>query len=81
MIDSFDYCKDICISILDSSKNFGFIYEKEEIFLVLGIVKRILKEIEEKYGLVCVLFLLFVKFYENIIVIILLYVLLKEEVF
>lgn len=77
MIDSFDYCKDICISILDSSKNFGFIYEKEEIFLVLGIVKRILKEIEEKYGLVCVLFLLFVKFYENIIVIILLYVLLK----
>lgn len=77
MIDSFDYCKDICISILDSSKNFGFIYEKEEIFLVLGIVKRILKEIEEKYGLVCVLFLLFVKFYENIIVIILLYVLLN----
>lgn len=77
MIDSFDYCKDICISILDSSKNFGFIYEKEEIFLVLGIVKRILKEIEEKYGLVCVLFLLFVKFYENIIVIILVYVLLK----
>lgn len=77
MIDSFDYCKDICIFILDSSKNFGFIYEKEEIFLVLGIVKRILKEIEEKYGLVCVLFLLFVKFYENIIVIILLYVLLK----
>lgn len=77
MIDSFDYCKDICILILDSSKNFGFIYEKEEIFLVLGIVKRILKEIEEKYGLVCVLFLLFVKFYENIIVIILLYVLLK----
>lgn len=77
MTDSSDYCKDTCTPTSDSSKNSGSIYEKEEIPLAPGTVKRTLKEIEEKHGLVCVSLSLFVKLYENIIAITLPHVPLK----
>lgn len=50
MSESTDFGKDSCTPTSDSSKNSGSVYDKEEIPLAPGTVKRTLKEIEEKHG-------------------------------
>lgn len=59
MSESTDFGKDSCTPTSDSSKNSGSVYDKEEIPLAPGTVKRTLKEIEEKHGLVCVIIFTF----------------------
>ncbi|XP_061179694.1 uncharacterized protein LOC133206232 isoform X2 [Saccostrea echinata] len=48
--ESSDYGRDTCTPTSESSRNSGSVYEKEEIPLAPGTVKRTLKEIEEKHG-------------------------------
>ncbi|XP_062590846.1 uncharacterized protein LOC134252389 isoform X2 [Saccostrea cucullata] len=48
--ESSDYSRDTCTPTSESSRNSGSVYEKEEIPLAPGTVKRTLKEIEEKHG-------------------------------
>ncbi|XP_048764316.2 uncharacterized protein LOC125672187 isoform X5 [Ostrea edulis] len=48
--ESSDYVRDACTPTSESSKNSGSVYDKEEIPLAPGTVKRTLKELEEKHG-------------------------------
>jgi hypothetical protein len=48
--ESSDYSRDACTPTSESSRNSGSVYDKEEIPMAPGTVKRTLKELEQKHG-------------------------------